>query len=165
MDELDITVQSNTPSSIRYVTYNSDGVLDGCYLQVPPESHEGILIEVDEQTAATWVQYRANAARDGVELLPPAQQAPLTEADYVAFMQSVLDAKPGERKYDGILSLCTYATSTNPRFAAEGQAGVVWRDAVWAFGYDLLAKVQASQAPAPTLDELAAMLPTMEWPE
>lgn len=90
---------------------------------------------------------------------------PLTKADYISYMQGVLDAKPKEHGYDGILSLCTYATSTNPKFAAEGQAGVTWRDAVWAFGYDLLAKVESKETPAPTLDELAAMLPTMEWPE
>ena len=61
---------------VRYVTFLDDGTLDGCYLQVPPEAHTARMIAVDEVIAANWPHYRANAARDGVELLPPAPPAP-----------------------------------------------------------------------------------------
>jgi hypothetical protein len=54
----------------RYVTYAPDGSLDGCYLQVPPEEHASRMIGIDEEQAAVWVNYRANEARDGVELAP-----------------------------------------------------------------------------------------------
>ncbi len=60
---------------ILYVTYLDDGTLDGCYVQVPPESHAGRMILIDETTAGDWVNYRANDARDGLVLQPPTAPA------------------------------------------------------------------------------------------
>ena len=80
-------------------------------------------------------------------------------------VQKRLDEWAGERGYESILSLCTYATSTVPRFQIEGQRGVEVRDTCWQFGYSLLAQVEAGQAPIPSEDELLQMLPPMEWPE
>lgn len=79
-------------------------------------------------------------------------------------VQRHLDETARERSYDNILSLCTYATSTNEKFAAEGQAGVEWRDAVWDKCYQILNDVEAGDRDRPTEDELLAELPEFEWP-
>lgn len=79
-------------------------------------------------------------------------------------VQRHLDATAQSRGYDGILSLASYAASPNPPFAAEGAAGLAWRDAVWLYCYQVLAAVQAGTRPIPTADALVAELPPMVWP-
>lgn len=97
-----------------------------------------------------------------IDSAPP---APPAVPDYVTAVQMMLDTKARERLYDNILSACTYATSTRPKFQAEGQACVAWRDAVWSRCYELMADVDSGALTQPTIEELLAMLPTMEWPE
>lgn len=87
-----------------------------------------------------------------------------TIANYTAAIQHMLDATVQAHGYDGILSACTYADSTVPRFLAEGKACFAWRDAVWAAADLLLKSVQSGQMQAPTIPALIAMLPKMEWP-
>jgi hypothetical protein len=156
--------EDKAATPVGYVTYGEDGALDGSYFQVPRAEHTVRMIAVDEDTRAVWVRYRANEARDGVELIPLAPPEPPSVPDYVTAVQGLLDDKARERMYDNILSACTYATSTNPKFQAEGQACVEWRDLVWAKCYELMGQVEGGTLPQPTVNELLDMLPTMEWP-
>jgi hypothetical protein len=60
---------------VSYVLYDLEtGDLFGGYLQIPPEAHEH-RIEVTDAERLSWWSYRANEARDGVELAPPAPPA------------------------------------------------------------------------------------------
>ncbi|WP_263147923.1 hypothetical protein [Pseudomonas sp. RIT-PI-AD] len=90
------------------------------------------------------------------------------EAELVARMtaavQRWMDGVAQQRHYDGILSLCTYATSTDSRFRAEGQAGVEWRDRCWALGYRIIEEVRRGARPVPTEEDVVAMMPPMQWP-
>ena len=146
---------------------------DGRISQAPIEG--GIEIsEADYQAALAGmldglqVQVLAGCLVVGPEQpLPPPEPPPETEEQLIDRLthavQAYMDSVAQQRNYDSILSLCTYATSTVSRFQAEGQAGVVWRDACWQLGYDLIARVRAGEAPIPTETELLAMLPPMQW--
>lgn len=80
-------------------------------------------------------------------------------------VQERLDSFAKTRGYDGIMSACTYATSTNARFAAEGQYCVEARDATWAKLYQILEEVQAGSRLTPNnYEELEAELPNLSWP-
>ena len=84
-------------------------------------------------------------------------------ADITAAVQARLDNWAKERFYDGIMSLCTYATSSVPKFAAEGQRGVDNRDATWAQCYAIMADYTNGQRPLPTVDEVLSELPPLDW--
>lgn len=92
------------------------------------------------------------------------KQAESTRQQLTAAVQRHMDQKAQERTYDHILSLCTYATDLDPVLAAEGQAGVEWRSAVWRHCYVALNDVLAGNRAIPTEAELLAELPTFEWP-
>lgn len=81
-----------------------------------------------------------------------------------AAVQKHLDDTARTRNYDGILSLCSYASSADTKFGPEGRAGVAWRDAVWASCYSILGDVRAGLRLAPTEADLLAALPAMVWP-
>ena len=58
---------------LSYVTFDPlTGALTGSYLQALHSDHGDNHIVVDETKRGAWVNYRANEARDGVELIPPA---------------------------------------------------------------------------------------------
>jgi hypothetical protein len=83
-----------------------------------------------------------------------------------AHMDSVI-ATRGYGEPDGrfaLMSCCTYATSSNPKFSAEGQAAVEWRDGVWAKCYEVMADVMEGKRAIPTREELIAELPVFSWP-
>lgn len=79
-------------------------------------------------------------------------------------VQKHLDDTARTHNYDNILSLASYAVSTDPVFAAEGAAGAAWRDACWRFCYQALADVQAGTRDMPTPEEAVAELPPIVWP-
>jgi hypothetical protein len=100
--------------NIRYVTYDADGMLNGCFMQVPPPEHLDCMIVISEGQAVDWVNLRANAARDGVEVLPaapPTEPAPavpesvamwqaraiLIEDDLLDDVNSILAAIPDDK--------------------------------------------------------------------
>ena len=85
-------------------------------------------------------------------------QSQLTQA-----VQAMMDAKAQEKNYDNIHTACTYANSTDETFRKEGIACVAWRDAVWRKCYDILAEVKAGKRAIPTIEELIAELPELEW--
>lgn len=95
---------------------------------------------------------------------PPPLTPEQVTAKFTGAIQVRLDAFAETRNYDGILSACTYATSTVPKFAAEGQYCVQARDLTWAAAYAILAAVQGGTRLMPTVAEVLAEMPTLAWP-
>ena len=158
-------VRANIRAGFPNVSFPSDlsqaALPDGYIWVVPsPQPTPGpfeFVIEIQpfQDSRGAWRQMWTTQTKTPEEI-----QAILVDA-----IQSHLDSTAQSRAYDGILSLCTYATSPSAKFAAEGQTAVVWRDACWTKGYEILAECQAGVRPVPTPEELIAELPAMVWPE
>lgn len=94
----------------------------------------------------------------------PEKAARSVQAAFVDAIQQRLDDFARSRNYDSILSACTYATSTNQKFAAEGQCCVKLRDATWAKAYEILAEVQAGRPMPASIADIEPELPVLAWP-
>jgi hypothetical protein len=96
---------------------------------------------------------------------PPIKTPEELQAEIVEATQKRLDDFARTRNYDGILSACTYASSSVPKFAAEGQYCVDARDNTWATLYTILAEVQAGTRPVPGgFADIEPDLPVLVWP-
>lgn len=87
----------------------------------------------------------------------------LTAEECTAIADTLLKKEAVALGYDSIMSACSYATSTVPKFAAEGQAFVAWRDAMWSEVYSLSAGYENTGV-YDTTEEFMAKLPVFTPP-
>lgn len=100
-----------------------------------------------------------------VPYVPPTPTAEQIIAAVTQATQTHLDNFARTRNYDGILSACTYASSSIARFAAEGQAAVDARDQTWAALYVLMIEVETGSRPMPSgFADVEPLLPVLVWP-
>lgn len=122
-------------------------------------SYEGIKPDISEtrptptpaELAAVWPEIEA-------EELPKRLRAEIVNA-----VQLHMDITAQTRNYDNIHTLSSYADSLDIVFAAEGLAGRRWRDEVWITCRQILNDVQQGLRPMPTVSEVLAELPVIEW--
>jgi hypothetical protein len=125
-------------------------------------THKLVRKTVPTLVSGSWVLGYDAAPFTAEEL---ALRAAAVQQKFVAAIQQRLDDFARTRNYDGILSACTYATSTVPKFAAEGQYAVQARDATWAKAYEILGQVQSGTRPMPSSPEdIFPELPQLVWP-
>lgn len=75
-----------------------------------------------------------------------------------------LDAVAAQRQYDNRMTIVCYAGSTNPRWAAEAEAFIAWRDSALIHMFQQLAAVEVSQIPPPTIEEFIGGITPIAWP-
>lgn len=85
-------------------------------------------------------------------------QKELTDA-----VQQFMDETAQTRGYDNIHTACSYTNSTDPIFNREGNACLAWRDSVWRKCYTMLDEFKAGTRQIPTVEELLAELPVLDW--
>ncbi|NKM30777.1 hypothetical protein [Rhizobium laguerreae] len=114
----------------------------------------------------TFAAAQVLAGQMGDELpFEPAPTAPaVTIDDYENSIQAHIDTTARNRQFRDGVTLASYATSTIPAWAAEAQAFIAWRDAVWTYCYSELAKVQGGLRGQPTVADFVDELIPIVWP-
>lgn len=87
-----------------------------------------------------------------------------TITDYENAIQNLVDSTARERQFADGVSLASYVASTKPKWAAEAQAFVAWRDNVWTYAYSEFAKVQAGSRPQPSVEQFLSEIVRIAWP-
>ncbi|SDB14576.1 hypothetical protein SAMN03159422_00235 [Agrobacterium fabrum] len=87
-----------------------------------------------------------------------------TITDYENAIQNLVDSTAREKQFRDGVTLASYTASTKPKWSAEAQAFVAWRDNVWFYAYGELAKVQVGQRPQPTVEQFLAEVAPIAWP-
>lgn len=128
---------------------------------IKPDNQQITSIAQFEAAITAWASANAAAHKP-----PPPPTPEQIKSQIIDATQLRLDTFARERNYDGILSLCTYATSTNPKFKLEGDYGVTARDDTWAKLYEIMADVESGVRPMPTTyADIVDELPVLQWPE
>lgn len=84
-------------------------------------------------------------------------------ATYEFAVQSHLDATARTRGYDNTYTCLSYLDSTDEIWRRESHAFNAWRDSVWRKAHEILNAFMAGEIEQPTVDEVLAQLPTIDW--
>ncbi|MDP9854491.1 hypothetical protein [Agrobacterium tumefaciens] len=129
---------------------------------------ENIPVEAIEITEEQWQEFINHPGLrkwvDGDVVAAEAPTTALTITDYENAIQDLVDSTARERQFRDGVTLASYIGSTKPKWAAEAQAFVAWRDNVWTYAYGELAKVQAGQRQQPTVEQFLGEIARIAWP-
>ena len=154
------------PEQVKYET-RPDGKADVWI-------RNNIHTETDQESGLIWVakELHMQTVQTQAEIVANAINIFLTKSGIKKMLtdavQAWMDETVQEKGYDNIFTACSYANSTNPKFKAEADACIEWRDRVWEYCYAALDNVVAGQREIPTVEELLAELRTecpFAWPE
>lgn len=82
---------------------------------------------------------------------------------YENAVQAHLDQTAQSRDYDNTYTCLSYLSSTDEIWRRESNAFNAWRDQVWRQCHEILNAVMAGKIEPPTVEELIAQLPAIDW--
>lgn len=118
------------------------------------------MVEMDVEQAYNGQWYLSGYA--------PEKPAPTTEEilkDYEDAVQAHLDKTAQSRDYDNTYTCLSYLSSTDETWYRESHAFNAWRDQVWRKCHEIMNAAVAGEIAPPTVEELIAMLPEINWGE
>lgn len=153
--------QTSFPADLSAADLSDFGVFAVTERAAPASDYTKVVTEGEPAVVGgawtqVWVVRNATAAEQSAAL-------DKIQAEYEAEVQSHLDATAQTRGYDSMLSACSYASGTHPRFSVEGRDCLAWRSSVWEAAYQIMTDVRLGARPLPTVQQVIAELPPMVW--
>lgn len=131
----------------------------------PPEPHplnQTVVEDTPIQVDGVWVQVWELRAASAQEI---AERQQAIKARITYQVQQRLDDFARTRGYDNIVSACSYATSTHPKYGPEGRYCVGAREQTWDVLFSIEAEVLVGTRPMPlSYAEIESELPALVWP-
>ena len=116
-----------------------------------------------------WVEvnaYTIEHAENVTEEPPPPPPTPeQIQKQFTDAIQDRLDSFAQTRMWDTAASCALRWNSKVPQYRVEGQYMSDTVDDTWVIATQILNDVLSGERPMPTLDEVMAELPPLEWPE
>lgn len=101
---------------------------------------------------------------EGVEIPPYVPTEKEIQEELERGIEAWMNTVVAERDYDSIdTCIARYTDSPNPKYAQEAKAVKNWNTEVWDKCWDILAEVKEGKRPIPTLEEVIAELPILDW--
>ena len=82
---------------------------------------------------------------------------------YENAVQAHLDATAQSHGYDNTYTCLSYLDSSNEKWKREANIFNLWRDSVWHKCHEILNAFMCGAIPQPTIEEVIAQLPKIEW--
>ena len=107
---------------------------------------------------------KVNGVRTIVANPPPPEPTPEEIVKgYEDAVQAYLDQTAQSRDYDNTYTCLSYLSSTDEIWNREAHAFNAWRDQVWRKCHEILNEVITGTITPPTVAELIALLPVINW--
>ena len=148
-----------------YVTYNKEtgAVDDTAYsrLNMIPEGVAYLAVPEEDWRNAHG---KIKTVEDGLFVYrEPEKSLEEIIRSYENAVQAHLDATAQNRDYDNTYTCLSYLSSTDETWNREANIFNAWRDAVWRKCHEVLNAVMAGTLTPPSIEELIAQLPKIEW--
>lgn len=151
--------EENTPK--YYYKLDEDGNIKQClHIQNPSDEIKSEYLETEREIVVApngALMFADEIA--GMDFTPEPPTIEEIKQGLITLVQQHLDAKCQSMGYDNGFACASYATSSVPKFKAEAEAFVLWRDRVWSYCYEQLDLFEAGQREIPT--DIIAELP--DW--
>ena len=147
---------STTVNRSGFCTYKPDGTKLGDF-----SGYKTVYKIVDYKEV--WYSNDGSVYEEPEKFIPREPTADEIKQMLIDGVQNYMDEVAMTRGYDGILSACSYIDTGVERFDIEGAQARKWRSQVWAYCYEYLDDVLAGTRTIPSLEELIAELPKINW--
>lgn len=152
---------------MKFAVFSDEGFPEAFY---SPDLHgDKIPLEAIEITDGQWTELIDNTGRrkwvDGQIITVEPSTAPPTITDYENAIQNLVDGTARDRQFRDGVTLASYIGSTIPKWAAEAQAFVEWRDTVWQYVYQQLEQFQLGLREQPSVADFLTEIPVIDWNE